>query len=88
LTELRLGGCENLEELSKTIRSISSLSILYWSYCKFIESLLTTFGDFKHLTKLLLQWCEKILRSLLKPLETSPHYQYWTYLIVSPLNLY
>jgi hypothetical protein len=54
-----LGGCENLKEVPQAIGSISSLSILYLSYGKSIESLLTTFGDLKHLTKLKLGGCEK-----------------------------
>jgi hypothetical protein len=57
------------------------------SHCKSIESLPTTIGDFKHLTKLDLQGCEN-LKELPQTMEASPHYQYWTYLIASALNHY
>jgi Leucine-rich repeat (LRR) protein len=54
LTELELGGCENIKELPQTIGNISPLSILDLFYCKSIESLPTTIGDLKHLMELLL----------------------------------
>jgi hypothetical protein len=53
---------------------MTSLPILDLFYCKSIKSLPTTIGDLKHLNKLLLQKCEN-LNELLKPLESSFHYQ-------------
>jgi hypothetical protein len=49
---------KNFKEFFQTIGSISLLAILDLSYCKFIESLPTIIGDFKHLSKLLLGECE------------------------------
>jgi leucine-rich repeat protein SHOC2 len=87
LTQLLLGGCENLKELPQTIGNISSLSILDLSRCKSIESLPTTIVHLKHLTELKFGGCE-ILRSFLKSLEASLHYQYWINFIAGPLNHY
>jgi Leucine-rich repeat (LRR) protein len=58
-----------MKELLQTIGSISSLSILDLSYCKFIESLSTIIGDLKHLIKLLLGGCE-ILKELPQTIAT------------------
>jgi leucine-rich repeat protein SHOC2 len=55
-----LEGCTNLKELPQSIKSVSSLSILDLSYCKFIESLPIIIGDLKHLTKLLLGGCTNL----------------------------
>ncbi len=60
LTELWLGGCENLKELPQSIGNISSLSILDLVDCKSIESLPTTICDLKHLTELMLGGCENL----------------------------
>jgi len=55
------------------------------TFCKSIQSLPTTIGDLKHLTKLKLGGCENV-GTFFKPLEAFLHYQYWTYLIASPFN--
>jgi leucine-rich repeat protein SHOC2 len=56
-------------ELPQSIGSISSLSILDLSYCKSIESLPTTLGDLKHLTKLMFQGCENF-KELLQSIKS------------------